>query len=136
MAVGTENIKATKSETPFMSVFVKGIPYGKPKLTGDTDAAKRWTDVVVRRTTGLPKVKEACAMNVTFLLPADRFPSNFQYGNDLDNLLKRFFDALKKTIFSEAPGEDSCVVVLHAMKTQVPQGKNAGAALEILPISV
>jgi Holliday junction resolvase RusA-like endonuclease len=136
MAVGTENIKATVSKTQFMSVFIKGIPYGKPKLTGDRDAAKRWTDAIVRQTRRQRKIREACAMNVTFLLPAERYLVNSRYANDLDNLLKRFFDALKDTIFSEAPGEDACVVVLHAMKTPVPTGKEAGASLEILPISV
>jgi len=43
--------------------------------------------------------------NVTFLLPANKYPTDFPYGNDLDNLCKRLFDALSKTIFSDARGK-------------------------------
>jgi Holliday junction resolvase RusA-like endonuclease len=75
-------------------------------------------------------------MNVTFLLPENKYQSNLQFGNDLDNLLKRLLDALAKTVFAKAPGKDSCVVSLHAMKTRVPPQRTSGAVVEILPIDV
>ena len=43
--------------------------------------------------------------NVTFLLPANKYPKDFPNGNDLDNPCKRLFDALSKTIFSDARGK-------------------------------
>lgn len=75
-------------------------------------------------------------MKVTFLLPPDKFPKDFPYGPDLDNLLKRFMDALNETIFSETQGKDSCVVMLTVMKTRAASNQEAGAHLEILPVSV
>jgi Holliday junction resolvase RusA-like endonuclease len=52
---------------------------------------------------------------------------------DLDNLLKRFFDALQKTVFSEAPGGDGCVIEVRARKRKVPSSADAGADLTITP---
>ena len=75
-------------------------------------------------------------MKVTFLLPPDKFPSDFPYGPDLDNLLKRFMDALNHTIFSGTHGGDSCVVMLTVMKTKVATSIEAGVHLEVLPVSV
>lgn len=74
--------------------------------------------------------------NVTFLLPADKYPKDLPYGNDLDNLCKRLFDALSKMIFSDARGKDSCVIALHVMKTKVPPNGQSGVAIEILPVVV
>jgi len=82
----------------------------------------------------LPKVQNACFLKITFLLPPDKFPPNFPYGPDLDNLLKRFLDALNQTVFSETPGKDSCVVSLQVMKTKVDDESMAGAHIEILPM--
>jgi hypothetical protein len=48
------------------------------------------------------------------------------YGSDLDNLLKRFQDALNETIFSEAKGKDSCIISLTASKIKVSSAKEAG----------
>ena len=75
-------------------------------------------------------------MKVTFLLPPDKFPTDFPYGSDLDNLLKRFLDALNETIFSESKGKDSCIVSMHVTKTRVNSNDEAGALLEILPVNV
>lgn len=63
---------------------------------------------------------------MTFLLPANKYPKDFPYGNDLDNLCKRLFDALRKTIFSDARGKDSCVIALHVMKTKFPPNGQSG----------
>jgi Holliday junction resolvase RusA-like endonuclease len=81
------------------------------------------TAAVIAQTQAWPKVNEACAMHVTFLMPETSFPANFPYGPDVDNLCKRFFDALKQTIFLSAPGEDSCVIALHASESQSPAGR-------------
>jgi Holliday junction resolvase RusA-like endonuclease len=115
---------------------ISGIPYGKFKTRGQKNALKDWTEEVIKQTQNLPKVREACILRVTFLLPPDKFPSDFPYGPDLDNLLKRFLDALNETIFKDTQGDDSCVVSLHAMKTKVDSLKEAGAILEVLPVTI
>src|SRR3990172_12671836 len=103
----------------YISHKIKGVPYCRNKTTGNTNALREWTQAVINQTNSLPKVKEACIMKVTFLLPPNKFPRDFPYGPDLDNLMKRFLDALNKTIFSESQGHDSCVIELNVMKTKV-----------------
>jgi Holliday junction resolvase RusA-like endonuclease len=116
--------------------MIKGVPYSRNKTRGNIRAADVWSSSVKTQTAELPKVREACALKVTFLLPPDKFPSDFPYGPDLDNLLKRFMDALNHTVFSDTHGGDSCVVMLTVLKTRVPSPEEAGAHLEILPLSV
>lgn len=120
----------------YFSLKISGIPYGRDKARGDIEAPNRWSQTVKQQTAHLPKVKEACIMKVTFLLPPDKFPTDFPYGSDLDNLLKRFLDALNETIFSETQGKDSCVISMNVTKTKVMNREEAGVHLEILPISV
>jgi len=120
----------------YINHTVRGIPFSRHKSRGNTSAAKTWTDEVIAQTSRLPKVKEACALKVTFLLPPDKFPGDYPFGPDLDNLLKRMMDALERTIFAEARGGDSCVVLLHVMKTKVKSKEEAGAHIEVLPVSV
>lgn len=120
----------------YISIKINGIPYSKHKRKGNIDGLKIWTDNIKIQTESLPKITEACIVKITFLLPPDKFPSDFPYGSDLDNLLKRFFDALNTTIFSDAPGKDSCVISLNVTKVKVNLEEEAGALLEILPISV
>ncbi len=120
----------------YITVKISGIPYGKDKHRGDTEAPERWSQAVKQQTVHLPKVKEACIMKVTFLLPSDKYPTDFPYGPDLDNLLKRFQDALNETIFSETQGKDSCVISMNVTKTKVMNREEAGVHLEILPVSV
>ena len=115
---------------------ISGIPYGKFKTRGQKDALKGWTEEVIKQTSNLPKIREACILRVTFLLPPDKFPNDFPYGPDLDNLLKRFLDALNETIFKDTQGGDSCIVSLHVMKTKVESPKEAGAILEVLPVTI
>ncbi len=56
---------------------------------------------------------------------------------DLDNLLKRFFDALKETVFRDVPGKDGCVIELDSRKEGVQSDAEAGAAdLEIEAIDL
>ena len=88
------------------------------------------------QTINLPKVKEACILKETFLFPAEKFPTDFPYGPDLDNLLKRFLDVLNEIIFSEARRTDPCIISMHVTKTKVSNQEEAGAHLEILQVSV
>jgi Holliday junction resolvase RusA-like endonuclease len=121
---------------PFIRAFIVGVPAVAAKPKGNQQVAPAWTAAAEAQTADWPKVSEACAMHITFLLPDTSFPGNFPYGPDLDNLCKRFFDALNRTVFSNAPGGDSCVIALHVMKAKVPPGEETGASVEILPVSV
>jgi hypothetical protein len=118
-----------------VSVLIKGIPYAQLKSRGDKLGPVRWSEAVVVQTQHLPKIKQACLLKLTFLLPANKFPFDFPYGPDVDNLLKRTLDALQLTIFSEAKGKDSCVIAVFAMKTKIENDSDAGAHLEVLPVS-
>ncbi len=95
-----------------------------------------WTKAIIAQTKDLPKITDGCVAKITFLLPADKFPADYPFGSDLDNLVKRFFDALNETIFSDAPGKDSCVISLNVTKVKVNSEREAGALLEILPIKL
>jgi Holliday junction resolvase RusA-like endonuclease len=114
---------------------IKGIPYCRSKHRGNVGGLRIWTASIIRQTRTLPRVEEACVVQVTFLLPENKYPTNYPYGPDIDNLLKRFFDGLNKTIFSKAKGRDSCVAAIFAVKSKVKTEKQAGVLLEIFPIS-
>jgi Holliday junction resolvase RusA-like endonuclease len=114
---------------------VNGIPYGHDKVMGDLNAPRVWTDRIIEKTASLEKVNCPCILRVTFHLPQDKFPSNLPYGNDIDNLLKRFCDALGQTIFSEAPGKDSVIISIEATKVKAKQDSDAGAEFEIIIIN-
>ena len=60
---------------------------------------------------------------------------DYPFGTDLDNLNKRFLDGLCRTVFSDARGKDSCVVAMETMKVIVDTKEEAGAHIEILPIT-
>jgi len=127
--------KILRGDTPpsrSAAVRIKGIPYSRTKIRGNIDAPAAWSDAVIEQTKNLPTVSGACSVRVTFFLPRAHIPRDYPFGNDLDNLLKRFFDALNKTIFRDAPGRDSCVVRLEASKTIVDQLTEAGAELEVV----
>jgi Holliday junction resolvase RusA-like endonuclease len=120
----------------FINVRINGVPYSADKVIGDLDAPSRWTMAITSQTKELPKISAACILKVTFLLPPNKFPKDFPYGSDLDNLLKLFLDALNETVFSEAKGNDSCIISLIASKARVARDDDAGALLEILPVDV
>jgi hypothetical protein len=113
---------------------IAGIPYARSKSRGDLAAPKAWTDAVVQETRNLPKIRDACLLRITYLLPRSHVPTDFPFGTDLDNLNKRFLDALSQTVFSEAKGKDSCVVAMETMKVIVDSQADAGAHIEIMPI--
>jgi len=120
----------------YISKRIRGLPYGQLKARGNREAPRLWTEAIVDETRSLPKVSDACILKATLLLPPDKFPVDFPYGPDLDNLLKRLLDALNKTVFSETSGSDSCIVALSAMKTRATGTDEPGVDLEILPVSV
>jgi Holliday junction resolvase RusA-like endonuclease len=113
---------------------IRGVPYAQDKVRGNVSAPTIWSAAVVEQTKHLPKLKGKCLLRVTFRLPPDKFPTDHPFGNDLDNLLKRFFDALDQTVFSEAPGQDGCVVALEASKAKVGSVEESGADLEIIEL--
>jgi Holliday junction resolvase RusA-like endonuclease len=120
----------------YINVKIKGIPFCQNKNRGNIDGPNVWTKTIIEQTKDLPKVIDSCIAKITFLLPKDKFPSDYPFGPDLDNLLKRFLDALNETIFSKAHGKDSCVISLTATKVKVNSDEEAGAILEIIPVKI
>ena len=115
-----------------INVKISGFPYVRNRPAhGNVNGPRDWTEAVIKQTKGLRKVKGPCSLNVTFLLRENQFPTDCPYGPDLDNLLKRFFDALNQTVFKNVPGHDSCVISVNARKKQVKNEKDAGALLKI-----
>lgn len=121
----------SKRITPLFDLMIRGVPYGKNKRRGDRTALERWSKAVEQQTKDAPRVDGPCAIRVTFLLPPDKFPKDLPFGPDLDNLLKPLLDGLKRTVFREDLGYDSCVIELHAMKVCVATTAEAGAKIEI-----
>lgn len=115
-------------------ITIKGVPYSHQKPRGNLAAPILWSDDVKRQTANLPKIVHPCLVRITFRLPPNKFPKDHPYGSDLDNLIKRFFDALVETVFSEAPGKDGIVVSIEAVKVKVVTESEAGADLEIIEI--
>ena len=120
----------------YINHTVRGIPYSKSKTRGDKSAATRWTEEIKKQTRSLGHIKDACLLKVTFFLPPDKYPDDFRHGPDLDNLLKRFLDALNETVFSEVEDKDSCVVSMTVMKAKVASPEEAGVHFEIMPVTV
>ena len=124
-----------KMEVHMMNIEgkIRGTPYPGNKKRGNLKAAPAWSDAVIAQTRHHPKIKGPCHLKVTFRLPANKFPGDHPYGSDLDNLLKRFCDALEHTIFSEVPGGDGCVVAIRARKVRARWDHDAGADFKIVP---
>ena len=118
----------------YISIKISGTPYSMINAHGGAEGVREWTKQIIQQTSHLPKIKEACILKATFMLPPNKYPKDFPYGSNLDNLLKRFLDALNHTVFSEAQGKDSCVISMNVTKVKV-DAKDAGAYLEILPVS-
>lgn len=113
-------------------IRVRGVPYPQTKATGNVEGRKVWTDSIIKATQNLKKVKGPVLVRVTFKLSREKFHDANPYGTDLDNLLKRFFDALSKTVFSEAPGKDACIVAIEATKILVQNPSESGVDGEII----
>jgi Holliday junction resolvase RusA-like endonuclease len=95
-----------------------------------------WTDKIVEKTANLKKITGPCLLRVTFKLPQGKFNVSNPFGTDIDNLLKRFLDALSRTVFSDAPGKDACIVSLDATKVLTQNPSEAGVDGEIIPIGL
>ena len=115
-----------------INVFITGTPYGQKKVRGDIEAPRKWTESVRGQVHNLGIVSKPCVLEVTFVLPSDKFPSDYPYGSDLDNLLKRFLDALQPQPLSD----DSCVMKLIASKRKVGMNEVTGAHLTIEEIQL
>lgn len=113
---------------------IRGVPYPKTKSTGNVAGGQKWTEAIIERTKGYAKVTGPCLLRVTFRLPKEKFHEGNPFGTDLDNLLKRFLDALSQTVFCEAPGKDACVVLLEATKILVTNPQEAGVDGEIVQV--
>lgn len=111
---------------------IRGVPYPHVKVTGNVEGRNKWTDAIVAKTTKLQKINGPCLVRVTFRLSREKFHESNPFGADLDNLLKRFFDALGRTIFSDAPGKDACVVAIEAAKVRVLNPSESGVDGEII----
>jgi len=118
-----------------VSLFLQGTPYPRNKSRGRVEAAAEWSASVVTQTAGLELVRGPCRLEVTFVLPRDRFPEDHPHGTDLDNLLKRLLDALGKTVLREAPGKDGAITELRAKKRMVREGEITGARIRITELS-
>ena len=99
-----------------VSRFIRGTPYSRIKTKGRLSGPNEWSAAVKEQTCRLRPIKRPCRLEVSFILPADRFPLDNTYGNDLDNLLKRLLDALGETVLRDAPGKDGAIVQLSAEK--------------------
>lgn len=118
-----------------MKVRIKGVPYGHRKTRGRVWGPAEWSKAVEDQTSGLRPISGPCRVKVTFYLPLEKYPGDHPHGTDLDNLLKRLFDALQRTVFRSAAGGDGCVVEVWARKVKVESRERAGADLEIAPVS-
>ena len=112
--------------------FIKGVPYSQNKTRGDTAAPQAWSENIIKQTNDIEKIIGPCMLRITFMLPSNKFPDDLPYGSDLDNLLKRFCDAVSKTILSKAPGKDSCILNIEASKARVTNISDAGAQFEFI----
>jgi hypothetical protein len=115
--------------------MVRGTPYPQNKVTGNLAAPAEWSRAVIIQTAHLQPVKGPCCLHVTFVLPKDRFPPDHPFGTDLDNLLKRFLDALGRTVLSKVAGQDGAVVEIRAKKRKQRGSELTGARFRLVPIS-
>jgi Holliday junction resolvase RusA-like endonuclease len=127
------NISSGFSMNKPYRTFVNHIPFAKPYRGKRPQDAKSYDRAVYSATKGWPKVTNACQLKVSFILPPNKFSDTNFLGPDLDNLLKRLLDDLKKTVFA-SPADDSFVVSLEVTKTKVSKSKAAGVHIEIVPL--
>ena len=106
--------------------MIEGTPCSRFKRRGRAQAVGNWMSTVRRAAKDWPKVRGACMVGLYFYLGAEQFPKDYPFGPDLDNLTKSTLDGLGETVFSDAPGKDSCVVLLNVSKNfaDYPTKKN------------
>ncbi len=114
-------------------IFIEGDPYPAQKKTGNVKAPAAWSRLIVDATQGMDRVGGPCRLDVEFILNQAKFTGDTPYGTDLDNLLKRLFDALGRTVLAEAKRKDSAIVEVHATKRWAAREEPAGVWLEVTP---
>jgi len=119
------------SAKKIIKCHIAGIPFGRDKVRGKLEGLSTWSSLIVEKTQNLGKIYGRCKLCVTFMLPPSKLPKDHPFGNDLDNLLKRFCDALGITVLSEAPGKDGAIINIEAKKIFVSSDKESGASFEI-----
>ena len=117
-----------------ISVFISGEPYCQNKTRGNIHAREVWSQAIIEATQNLPKITSKCKAEIAFILPANKYPTDHPYGPDLDNLLKRLFDALNKTIFVDVAGKDGSIVEVVASKRKSSDRDPPGANIKIQEI--
>ena len=118
-----------------IDIFIEGIPYCQNKVRGRTSGGREWSHTVIEQTKAVVPIQSECKAIINFFLPSNKYPLDHPYGPDLDNLTKRLFDALNKTVFSKVPGNDGAVVELEVSKKMVPNGKRTGCHIMIREIN-
>jgi len=115
-------------------VFISGEPYCQNKTRGNIHGREVWSQSIIEATQNLPKIKSECKAEITFILPANKYPTDHPSGPDLDNLLKRLFDALNKTVFVDVAGKDGSIVEVVASKRKSSDTDPPGAYVKIQEI--
>lgn len=114
-----------------LTLRINGTPYCQRKVRGNNSAPKKWSNAIVEQTQQIEKINGPCKLRAEFILPPDKFPADHPHGPDLDNLLKRLWDALGQTVFSSMPGCDGCVVEVTASKRRSRESEECGAKITI-----
>lgn len=114
-----------------INIFIEGNPSTLRRVRGDKMRSFKWKRAIIEQTKRCEKVGGPCKMDVIFYFEANQFPWDFPYGPDIDNHLKSFQDALNETIFSKAPGKDSCIIEVIAKKRRGL--RKTGVRLRIWP---
>ena len=117
-----------------INVFISGEPYCQNKTRGKIHAREVWSQAIIEATQNLPKVTSKCKAEIAFILPVNKYPTDHPYGPDLDNLLKRLFDALNKTIFVDVAGKDGSIIEVVASKRKTSDTDPPGADIKIQEI--
>ena len=117
-----------------ISGFIEGTPLSRNRSGARKPGLQGWIEQVAKQTGALQQVENACILRVTFFLADEAYRTAPPYGPDLDNLLKPFLDALKKTVLQSQ--EDAGIISIQATKARAGPGQRPGALLEIFPIIV
>lgn len=128
-------VKVLESRTFFdkptlMDIIIPGIPYPQIKTKGNILAAKHWTKTIIEKTKSFKPLSDSpLRAEIVFSLLFDKYPPDFPYGPDLDNLLKRLLDALGQTVLKELPGKDSAIIEIHCSKQRTEDDAFCGVCI-------
>lgn len=85
---------------------------GAPIVNNRYGGRKKWQNDIISQTKNNDKVSYPCHIEVEFILEHNQFPKDRLHGPDVDNLLKKLFDAFKQTFLED----DSLVYSIIATK--------------------